>query len=127
MPQLQNEGEDGEDSDILYKYTKKTPLEIIAEVVYDYAQEDIAKQIFDAYDAFLGILDNKEDRKELEELAPNKSSKVFERVEDTAENFDNALQRLFFVALPRRLVHCLLESKYAPRSNAIRPNWLFHR
>lgn len=83
----------------LTDWTQRSPLESIASVVEQHAPK-MAAEIFDNYDAFLGILNDESQRKLLENLSPVDAyaDPLFLEVRDIATKFDKALTELLFEA-----------------------------
>lgn len=81
----------------LREWTQRYPLESLAMMVDKYAPS-LASEVFDAYDAFLGILNDEEKRHELEQLAPEEAygNAVFLEARAVATRFDEAVLTLLF-------------------------------
>ncbi|HEU0013123.1 MAG TPA: nucleotidyltransferase domain-containing protein [Longimicrobium sp.] len=79
---------------------RETPLGIIAGTILQYSPslDDPARRLFRAYDGFLAILDDEDDRKELEKLSPQDSehSAVYAHVHQLGDEFQKALTTIFF-------------------------------
>jgi hypothetical protein len=96
-----NDDRDGvgaEMADFLVEFSKKTPLETLADAFTKYEAWSAAKTSFDAYDDFLKILDDPENRKRLKALkvADAPSDSLFSQAKDVASRFQTGLTRLFF-------------------------------
>ena len=78
---------------------KLTPLEILAKSIGLYRiANPIGKELFDSYAKFLKVLDDKEDRKALENLRSEDSRKdqTFKQIRGISESFEHALDYIFF-------------------------------
>ena len=76
-----------------------TPLQILAKSVWKYEVPDtIARELFEAYAAFLGLLDDESSRNELKALRASESrtDPTFRKVKDISRAFENALDHMFF-------------------------------
>jgi hypothetical protein len=82
--------------DQLVEWTQRPPLDSLADIVEAYAP-DLSGDIFESYDAFLGLNDQKT-RELLECLSPDDAYKddVFLAAREIATKFDGALTRLLF-------------------------------
>ena len=77
----------------------KTPLDIVALAVREHGIEtSIAKNLFSAYDDFLGLVADPEKREHLKKLraATSRDDKVFGQIRDCSERFSEALRLIFF-------------------------------
>lgn len=85
--------------DHLRDWTQRPPLESLAMIVEQHAPA-LAPNIFDNYDAFLAMLDNRERREWLEKLSPDEAyqDKIFLEARNIATSFDEALTKLLFEA-----------------------------
>lgn len=81
----------------LRDWTQRPPLESLATIVETYGPS-LASDIFDAYDSFLALLNNKEHRTLLENLTPDEAyeNPIFLEARDEAYRFDEALTKLMF-------------------------------
>jgi predicted nucleotidyltransferase len=84
--------------DHLRSRCNKGPLESLAEMCLHFARQQTARQIFDAYDAFLGILRDQEKRTQLSQLDPEKaeSDALFLQARSIGQQFHEGLVHLFF-------------------------------
>ncbi|MCP5056952.1 MAG: nucleotidyltransferase domain-containing protein [bacterium] len=86
----------------LFEYVDRSPLEILAGLALRVDAIEAAKSIFGAYDDFLGVLSNEEDRQHLKTLtiedAP--SDKRFNASRETARRYQEGLEELFFGSEP---------------------------
>ncbi|MBP1886478.1 nucleotidyltransferase domain-containing protein [Sinorhizobium mexicanum] len=87
--------------DHLLAWTKRPPLQSLAEIVERYAPS-LASDVFGNYDAFLAILDDESSRNSLEELSPQAAYEdgVFLGAREIATRFDTALTELLFETNP---------------------------
>ncbi len=96
----------------LLDYISLTPLDILAkELVSRNVANETSKQIFEAYEEFLCMLDDKGIREKLEkEVTPEncRKSEVFRRIRNIGEIFQGGLDKLFY---SDRLIE--LTKKYA--------------
>ncbi|MEO4042931.1 nucleotidyltransferase domain-containing protein [Hoeflea sp. CAU 1731] len=83
----------------LTNWAQRPPLESLAMVVAEHAPS-LTHDIFDNYDAYLAILNNKQQRELLEELSPEEAyqNDAFLEARKVATNFDEALTTLLFDA-----------------------------
>jgi hypothetical protein len=83
--------------DHLTGWTQRTPLESLAGMVSRYAPS-LAPDIFDSYDSFLALLNDKEKRTGLEKLSPDDAYEdaVFLEARNVATQFDTALTNLLY-------------------------------
>jgi len=79
------------------------PLDALAESCLRFAEDKTSKQLFDAYNEFLGILRDKKDREHLGSLDPEKGEddKLFQRSFEIGRRFHQGLLRLFFQDHPK--------------------------
>ncbi|HSY91660.1 MAG TPA: nucleotidyltransferase domain-containing protein [Candidatus Binatus sp.] len=78
---------------------KLTPLEILAKSIGPYSIPNaISKELFDSYTKFLKVLDDKDDRKALENLRSedSRTDPTFKRIRGISESFEHALDYIFF-------------------------------
>jgi hypothetical protein len=76
-----------------------TPLQLLARAASrPTVSKSTARQLFDSYNGFLDLLDNKEDREELTRLRPSdlRDSKIWARIRELGRNFQTGLTNLFF-------------------------------
>jgi hypothetical protein len=76
-----------------------TPLEILAKSVGLYSiPNSISKELFDSYTKFLKVLDDKDDRKALENLRSedSRTDPTFKRIRGISESFEHALDSIFY-------------------------------
>jgi predicted nucleotidyltransferase len=84
--------------DHLVKYSQKTPLEILAQVLLPSPQLDaVARDLFDAYNEFLELLDNEEKRKHLDTLERDQitGDALYEQTRKLGHRFQDSLTKLF--------------------------------
>lgn len=88
--------------DHLLSWTKRPPLQSLAEMVERYGPH-LAPQIFDNYDSFLAILDDRRSRENLQALSPEEAYEDadFLHARDIAGRFDAALTELLFNSDPK--------------------------
>ena len=83
----------------LAEYVALTPLEIVAGFFLGrQALHSAAVQLFSAYDAFLGMLNNDGDRERLDRLTQSEiaTDATYERVRGLGQSFQEALNKVFF-------------------------------
>jgi predicted nucleotidyltransferase len=83
----------------LDRQLNKTPLELLAEAASrPKIPETTARKLFNSYDAFLGILNNQEQRDELASLIPDQMgpSRTWKQVRTISEEFQAGLTELFY-------------------------------
>ncbi|OLP57694.1 hypothetical protein BJF92_07110 [Rhizobium rhizosphaerae] len=87
--------------DHLLAWTKRPPLQSLADIVERYAPH-LASEVFDNYDKFLAILDSEPSRNRLQDLSPEAAyeDKIFLEAREIAIRFDAALTELLFRANP---------------------------
>lgn len=83
----------------LRDWAQRPPLDSLAMILEKHAPS-LAPDVFDNYDAFLAMLDNKEQRELLERLSPEEAYRddIFLGARHVATNFDEALTKLLFDA-----------------------------
>jgi hypothetical protein len=81
----------------LEEFAKRTPLEILAEVLGKDAKAETATILVDAYDAFLAQLDDPAVRDWLNKLRPEQATKDanYKEIQEQCGRFDKALESLF--------------------------------
>jgi hypothetical protein len=74
-----------------------TPLEALAAALFQHGDPAIARKVFGAYDQFLGILLDSEQREELAQLplANALESRVWRAARDASHDFRDGLDDLF--------------------------------
>jgi hypothetical protein len=80
-------------------FADRTPLSSLAWLALEFdAKPEVARGIFDAYDAFLAILQDGERRKRLEGLTPDtmKADPLFRETREIGDRFQDGLTSLFF-------------------------------
>jgi len=84
--------------DVLVKATRKTPLDLIAQAALDHDMILLARGIFDAYDAFLALLDDETKRTRLEAIPRDEASEdaVFKEAHEIGNRFGNEIEAFFF-------------------------------
>lgn len=86
----------------LERFVGNTSLDIMAAVILDYfdALGATGRRLFDAYDAFLAVLDDSEHREHLKRLRPEdaESDPVYQSVRGASDEFQAGLTELFFDA-----------------------------
>jgi hypothetical protein len=91
------------DVSVLTEYVERqlrtTPLDLVAKACLELnTKPETARSIFGSYDRFLGILDDREKRAELEEASAReqlRDSKVWNEIRDVSRPFDDSLVALF--------------------------------
>ena len=85
-------------SDFLVEFIDRTPLEVMASVCLDFGAEQAGAKIFNAYEAFLGILDDADKRKHLDSLDVDASinDDRFAEARSLGTDFQTGLTELFF-------------------------------
>lgn len=94
----------GELENYLIGFSNKPPLHVLAEFVLNFDSKDTAKAldagkaIFDAYDKFLEVLDNEDNRNHLDNLSREcaGSDEVFAQASEIGTAFQDGLCKLFF-------------------------------
>jgi hypothetical protein len=88
--------------DYIERQFSAPPLEILAQAVRQAGNAETARLLFDSYDAFLALLDNREKRAALGDLEPSRarSHPVFMEVREMSHQFQSGLTRLFFKDTP---------------------------
>jgi hypothetical protein len=83
----------------LKHYTRMTPLEIMAEGMQAYEiSDELARELYAAYEEFLKILSSREQRDHLDNLRAedSRNDPLFRRVRDLSRAFQHALDAIFF-------------------------------
>lgn len=77
---------------------EEPPLAILAQAAQEYCDDETIKEMFSAYDSFLGLLNCSKNRKHLEELPPTKAQtdEIFIQVQSISRQFQRSLTTLFF-------------------------------
>lgn len=95
--------------DYFARLAESPPIEILSRVLVSHGSKEAALAIFDAYDEFLGILDDRNSRNRLEnlEFADATEDPLFQRIRGINHGFQAGLNRLFFEDSDRlrELVH----------------------
>lgn len=84
--------------DHLLKYSRQTPLEILANALLPHSQlDETARTLFDTYDEFLAQLDNPVNRDRLEALERHQVSNdsLYKDMRELSHTFQDALTHLF--------------------------------
>lgn len=86
----------------LLEFSQRTPLENLAEAYSFYGAGEGAKLAFDAYEAFLRLLDEADQRERLEKLRVEQalSDAVFRQAKDIAAQFQSGLTKLRYRPRP---------------------------
>jgi hypothetical protein len=85
--------------DHILQYVGKTPLDIVALAAKEHGIEaSITRNLFSAYDDFLGLMADREKREHLKKLRAevSRKDKVFGEVRDCSERFSEAVRLIFF-------------------------------
>jgi hypothetical protein len=83
----------------LLSFANRTPLETVAWLVSEFgATTETIRDIFDSYDAFLGILGDDGKRRRLERLTPEtmREDALFDESREISDRFQEGLSKLFF-------------------------------
>jgi hypothetical protein len=86
-------------ADHLLTFANRTPLECVAWFALEFdAKPGVMHDLFDAYDSFLGILDDEEKRRRLDPLTPEnmKADPLFNETREIGDRFQAGLTKLFF-------------------------------
>ncbi len=95
--------------DRLARFLRHTPLEMLAQLLLDDLSEPdfalAARNLFDSYDAFVGILSDPSQRNALKKLAPEHAatSVLYNRVRELGHTFQEGLDTLFLEPSSTRL------------------------
>ena len=79
----------------------RTPLQLLARAASrPTVPDEVARKLFDSYDAFLALMDDDVSRKHLETLRPENipTSPVWKEVREMSKRFNEGLQELFFAS-----------------------------
>jgi predicted nucleotidyltransferase len=89
---------DAELTKYLMGLSNKRPLDLLAEAFLKYGALDSARRAFEAYNEFLGLLDDLDTRKVLQklELTTASDNETFRAAKDMASQFQRSLNELFF-------------------------------
>jgi hypothetical protein len=92
------EGTGSDMTTLLLQFSQRSPLETVAEAFLKYQAWAAAQETFDAYEAFLGILDDPDRRRHLEELKLDDAmtDETFRQAKAAASAFQVGLNKLFF-------------------------------
>ena len=90
-------------AELIRQHTDKPPLELLARVVLDAGDDEIANDIFSSYDQFLDALANREARAKLEAVRFEEAldDPTYAGLRDVSQKFRLGVTRLFFDAHPR--------------------------
>lgn len=80
-------------------YTRLSPLRILERSMAQYkVPQSVAKDLFGAYAAFLGILDDKKNREALDGLhsADSRTDSLFKEIREISDVFQRSLDHIFF-------------------------------
>ena len=82
----------------LVQFANRTPLENLASILLDYDAHSAGSIVFNAYDEFLGILSDKNDRDKLEKMDVDTAlaDPLFERSREIGKRYQDGLTQLFF-------------------------------
>jgi hypothetical protein len=86
-------------AEYLLTFANRPPLDAVAWLAFEFnAKPEVIRDIFDAYDAFLGILGDDGLRKRLEDLTPDTMAKdpLFAESRAIGDRFQRGLSKLFF-------------------------------
>ncbi|HVR40037.1 MAG TPA: nucleotidyltransferase domain-containing protein, partial [Thermoanaerobaculia bacterium] len=107
-PQQLHEVENDEEyflmlAELIRTQTDVPPLELLARVVLDTNDDDVADAIFSSYDQFLSVLSDSDARKALESVAFEKAleTPAYAGLRDASQRFRDGVTRLFFDAHPK--------------------------
>ncbi len=84
--------------DIVHSIFSDTPLDIVAGFLDTEELHPMARPLFRAYDEFLGVLSDSDQRKHLDELseAAADSDPIYQKARETSHRFRDSLLNLFF-------------------------------
>lgn len=90
-------------ADLIRTQTDSPPLELLARVVLEAGDDDVADAIFSSYDQFLGVLANAGAREKLEAVRFEEALRepAYAGLRDASQRFRNGITRLFFDAHPK--------------------------
>lgn len=90
-------------ADLIRNQTDVPPLELLARVVLDAGDNEVANDIFSSYDAFLQVLGNSEARAGLEGVRFEDAldNPTYAGLRDVSQRFRHGITRLFFEVHPR--------------------------
>ena len=82
----------------LLELSQMTPLQVVARAVIEYGSVATGEKLFDAYDWFLGMLNDDAKRKKLAEMKPKDAccNPLFDECREYSHQFQGALTDLFF-------------------------------
>jgi len=82
----------------LRQSVSRTALDVLAETWLEFPNDASASRMFSAYDTFLEVLDNPEQRQRLAGLRPEDAAKdeLFQRLRAVGHEFQDSLNDLFF-------------------------------
>lgn len=90
-------------ADLIRSQTDVPPLELLARVVLDTGDTEVANDIFSSYDAFLNALATPEARARLEAVAFEDAldDAIYAGLRDVSQRFRRGVTRLFFDVHPK--------------------------
>lgn len=90
-------------AELIRTQTDVSPLELLARVVLDVEDNDVADAIFSSYDQFLGVLADPVARKRLEAVRFEDAldEPAYAGLRDASQRFREGVTRLFFDVHPK--------------------------
>lgn len=90
-------------ADLIRTQTDVAPLELLARVVLETGDNDVADAIFSSYDHFLGVLADADARKRLEDVRFEDAldDPTYAGLRDASQRFRGGVTSLFFDAHPK--------------------------
>lgn len=85
-------------TELLFAFVNRTPIEILAHTILAFEAFEAGRQMYGAYDSFLGILGDAGKRKHLEALKVDDafSDPLFQEARQIGQQFQDGLSKLFF-------------------------------
>jgi predicted nucleotidyltransferase len=90
-------------AELIRQQTDVPPLELLARIVLEAGDDDVADAIFSSYDEFLGVLANRDARKALEAVQFDNAldEPAYAGLRTASQRFRDGVTRLFFDAHPK--------------------------
>lgn len=80
-----------------FEFARRPAIELLAEVLLEYAADETARKIMEAYDRFLAMLHDARQREHLEQLGfGQRDDPLFEEQRQISREFRDGLEQLFF-------------------------------
>ena len=94
--------------ELLLKDVQRSPMDRLCNALLQFSKPQTATQLLRAYDRFLAVLNDPQERQALTQLTPERAAphKLYREINDLGEQFNDALENLFFDD-HKTLAHCI--------------------